>query len=118
MLLRPGNAGSNTAADHLSVLDQALGQIPDRWRSNQVLIRANGAGYSHALIAALAEQQLEFSVGYPSPTRSGTPSGSSRPGPGTAPTTLTVGCASTPTLWKSPAWSTCPGGPAPAPRCG
>ena len=65
MVLRPGNAGSNTAADHLSVLDQALAQIPDRWRSKQVLIRADGAGYSHALIAALAEQQLEFSVGYP-----------------------------------------------------
>ena len=63
MVLRPGNAGSNTAADHLIVLDQALTQIPDRWRSKQVLIRADGAGYSHALIVALAEQQLEFSVG-------------------------------------------------------
>jgi hypothetical protein len=28
-LLRPGNAGSNTAADHITVLDQALAQIPD-----------------------------------------------------------------------------------------
>ena len=65
MILRPGNAGSNTAADHLTVLDQALLQIPDRWRSKKVLIRADGAGYSHALIAALAEQHLEFSVGYP-----------------------------------------------------
>jgi len=65
MVLRPGNAGSNTAADHLSVLDRALSQIPDRWRSKKVLIRADDAGYSHALIAALAEQQLEFSVGYP-----------------------------------------------------
>ena len=63
MVLRPGNAGSNTAADHLSVLDQALTQIPDRWRSKTVLIRADGAGYSHALIAALSEQQLDFSVG-------------------------------------------------------
>jgi len=65
MVLRPGNAGSNTAADHLTVLDQALTQIPDRWRSRKVLIRADGAGYSHALITALSEQQLEFSVGYP-----------------------------------------------------
>ena len=63
MVLRPGNAGSNTTADHLSVLDQALTQIPDRWRSKTVLIRADGAGYSHALIAALSEQQLDFSVG-------------------------------------------------------
>jgi len=65
MLLRPGNAGSNTAADHLTVLDRALSQIPDRWRHKKVLIRADGAGYSHALIAALSEQGLGFSVGYP-----------------------------------------------------
>ena len=65
MLLRPGNAGSNTAADHLTVLDRALTQIPDRWRSKKVLIRADGAGYSHALISALSGQGLEFSVGYP-----------------------------------------------------
>ena len=65
MLLRPGNAGSNTASDHLTVLEQALSQIPDRWRSKKVLIRADGAGYSHALITALSEQGLGFSVGYP-----------------------------------------------------
>ena len=28
MLLRPGNAGSNTAADHKTVIDRALAQIP------------------------------------------------------------------------------------------
>ena len=65
MVLRPGNAGSNTAADHLTVLDQALSQIPDRRRSKKILIRADGAGYSHALITALSQQSLEFSVGYP-----------------------------------------------------
>ncbi len=65
MMLRPGNTGSNTAADHLTVLDQALTQIPDRWRSKRVLIRADGAGYSHGLIAALSAQQLQLSVGYP-----------------------------------------------------
>ncbi len=64
-LLRPGNAGSNTAADHLTVLDQALTQLPDRWRSKPILIRADGAGYSHALISAISAQGLEFSVGYP-----------------------------------------------------
>lgn len=64
-VLRPGNAGSNTAADHLVVLDQALTQLPDRWRSKKILIRADGAGYSHALIRAISAQGLEFSVGYP-----------------------------------------------------
>ena len=28
-MLRPGNAGSNTAADHIRLTDEALGQIPD-----------------------------------------------------------------------------------------
>jgi len=64
-VLRPGNAGSNTAADHLLVLDRALTQLPDRWRSKKILIRADGAGYSHALISALSAQGLEFSIGYP-----------------------------------------------------
>ena len=65
MILRPGNAGSNTAADHLAVLDRALTQIPDRHRSRPVLIRADGAGFSHALLAGLSQQGLEFSVGFP-----------------------------------------------------
>ena len=64
-VLRPGNAGSNTAADHLTVVQAALTQLPDRWRDKPILIRADGAGYSHALIAALSAQGLEFSVGYP-----------------------------------------------------
>jgi len=64
-VLRPGNAGSNTAADHLTVVDWALAQLPDRWRDKPILIRADGAGYSHALIASLSQQGLEFSVGYP-----------------------------------------------------
>lgn len=64
-VLRPGNAGSNTAADHLTVLDRALAQLPDRWRGKPILIRADGAGYSHALIGALSAAGLDFSVGYP-----------------------------------------------------
>ncbi len=64
-VLRPGNAGSNTATDHLLVLEHALSQLPDRWRDKPILVRADGAGYSHALIRALSEQQLEFSIGYP-----------------------------------------------------
>ena len=31
VMLRPGNARSNTANDHLSVLEHALAQVPDRW---------------------------------------------------------------------------------------
>jgi hypothetical protein len=52
MLLRPGNAGSNTFADHLSVLTAAIRQIPSRMRS-KLLVRVDGAGASHELIGHL-----------------------------------------------------------------
>jgi hypothetical protein len=52
MLLRPGNAGSNTFADHLAVLTAALRQIPSRMRS-KLLVRVDGAGASHELITHL-----------------------------------------------------------------
>ena len=32
MLLRPGNAGANTVADHLAVLEQAIAAIPAAFR--------------------------------------------------------------------------------------
>src|SRR5882724_8988611 len=52
MLLRPGNAGSNTFADHLAVLTAALRQIPSRMRS-KLLVRVDGAGASYELITRL-----------------------------------------------------------------
>ncbi|HTQ88914.1 MAG TPA: transposase, partial [Streptosporangiaceae bacterium] len=45
-------AGSNTFADHLSVLTAAIGQIPARMRS-RLLVRVDGAGASHELISHL-----------------------------------------------------------------
>jgi hypothetical protein len=68
-LLRAGNAGSNTAADHSTVLDQARQQIPESHRyGNPILIRSDSASSSHALLAhirGLREQGLDtqFSVG-------------------------------------------------------
>lgn len=45
MLLRPGNAGSNTAADHITVIDRSLAQIPaDQVETIEILIRADTAG--------------------------------------------------------------------------
>ncbi len=52
MLLRPGNAGSNTFADHAAVLTAAVRQIPARFRS-RLLVRVDGAGASHELITYL-----------------------------------------------------------------
>jgi Alpha/beta hydrolase family len=44
-VLRPGNAGANTAADHIEALDAALAQIPDTHRHRvPILVRADGAG--------------------------------------------------------------------------
>jgi len=52
MLLRPGNAGSNTFTDHQEVLAAALKQVPARFR-RQVIVRVDGAGASHDLIEHL-----------------------------------------------------------------
>ncbi|WP_407940230.1 transposase [Nocardioides acrostichi] len=53
--LRAGNAGSNTAADHIEVLTDAIAQISGRHR-RKLLIRNDGAGASHKLLDWLAEQ--------------------------------------------------------------
>ena len=52
MKLRPGNAGSNTFADHKEVLDGALKQVPARFR-RKILVRIDGAGASHDLVKHL-----------------------------------------------------------------
>jgi hypothetical protein len=49
MLLRPGNAGSNTFTDHEEVLAAALRQVPSRFR-RKILVRVDGAGASHDLV--------------------------------------------------------------------
>jgi hypothetical protein len=52
MLLRPGNAGSNTFTDHKEVLDRALKQVPAAYR-RKVIVRVDGAGASHDLVEYL-----------------------------------------------------------------
>src|ERR1035441_9234005 len=64
-LLRPGNAGSNTAADHVTVLDRALAQIPTEYlESLEILVRADSAGATHGLVDYCREGNMRFSVGY------------------------------------------------------
>lgn len=69
-LLRPGNAGSNTAKDHVEVLDRALAQLPsdvaDRAREDpvEILARADSAGATHDFAEALRERRIRFSLGY------------------------------------------------------
>jgi hypothetical protein len=69
-VLRPGNAGSNTAADHIAVTDLALAQLPDTHRHGvPILVSADGAGATRAWLAHLRAQRatgvdLEFTVGF------------------------------------------------------
>jgi len=64
-LLRPGNAGSNTAADHETVLDLALAQIPaEHIEDLEILVRADTAGATHGLLDYCREARMRFSVGY------------------------------------------------------
>ncbi len=64
-LLRPGNAGSNTAIDHVAALDLALEQIPARYlEALEILVRADTAGATHGLVDYCREARMRFSVGY------------------------------------------------------
>ncbi len=64
-LLRAGNAGSNTADDHVAVLDLALAQIPTEYlESLEILVRADSAGATHGLIDYCRDAKMRFSVGY------------------------------------------------------
>ncbi|MEU2598415.1 IS1380 family transposase [Streptomyces hirsutus] len=65
-LLRPGNAGSNTAADHITAARLALAQLPKQYRrGRQTLIRTDSGGGTHAFVAWLAQRGrwLSYSVG-------------------------------------------------------
>jgi hypothetical protein len=63
-ILRPGNAGSNTAADHKQVLDLALGQLDQRALEGELLVRADGAGATHELTVYCREAGIRFSFGF------------------------------------------------------
>jgi hypothetical protein len=67
ILLRPGNAGSNTATDHIAVIRQALAQLPGQRHGRKVLVRTDGAGGTKALIEWLTGRRLSYSVGFTLP---------------------------------------------------
>jgi Transposase DDE domain group 1 len=64
-LLRPGRAGSNNAADHLTVLDAALAQLPIKPTETEVLVRTDTAGATHHFIDGCIDRDVRFSVGLP-----------------------------------------------------
>jgi len=63
-ILRAGNAGSNTAADHKAVLDLALAQLDPEALEGEILVRADGAGATHELTEYCREGQIRFSFGF------------------------------------------------------
>ncbi|MEO5899173.1 MAG: IS1380 family transposase [Ilumatobacteraceae bacterium] len=63
-ILRPGNAGSNTAADHITVLNMALAQLPIDPNDVEVIARADSAGLTHGFIDACVTANVRFSVGH------------------------------------------------------
>ena len=63
-VLRPGNAGANTAVDHVEVLDLALAQLPASVPRRGVLVRADSGGATHAFLDHVDSLGLSFSVGF------------------------------------------------------
>jgi hypothetical protein len=66
ILLRPGNAGSTTGADHIIAAGLALAQLPKTYRrGRQTLISTDSGGGTHEFVAWLAQpgRWLSYSVG-------------------------------------------------------
>lgn len=69
ILLRKGNAGSNTVADHITITTQALRQLPSKslYPGKRVLIRTDGAGGTQDYLKWLTTHRLSYSVGFTLP---------------------------------------------------
>jgi hypothetical protein len=71
VMLRPGNTGSNTAADHITVAREALRQLPFTARGGRVgrkvLIRTDAAGATHEFVNWLQARKLGYSLGFTLP---------------------------------------------------
>ncbi len=70
IVLRPGNAGSNTAADHVSVIKDALAQIPGINPSRpgrKILVRADGVGGMKEFTTWAHRRGVQYSVGFTLP---------------------------------------------------
>jgi len=69
VMLREGNAGSNTGADHVKVLDAAIAQIPATFRRD-LLVTIDGAGAGHQIVDHLTAlnarhaHKVHYSVGF------------------------------------------------------
>jgi hypothetical protein len=63
-VLRPGNAGANTAADHLRVLDLALQQLGHTDLTGPIVVRTDSAAATHQFTDELRAARINFLMGY------------------------------------------------------
>jgi hypothetical protein len=63
-VLRPGNAGANTASDHLRVLDLALEQLGQVDAAGAIVVRTDSAAATHQFTDELREAHITFVMGY------------------------------------------------------
>ena len=64
-ILRPGNAGSNTAADHVAVIQDALAQIPASLiETIEIVVRTDSAGATHEVMDFCREHRLRYTAGF------------------------------------------------------
>jgi hypothetical protein len=73
-ILRPGNAGANTVADHVTVLDAAIAQLPEAIAAGHrtgdesdlvtrsVVVRADSAGCTEGFLSACRARNVTFFV--------------------------------------------------------
>ena len=64
-VLRPGNAGANTAADHIEVVDLALEQLPRKVvETAQIIVRTDSAAATHEFTDELRAARIHFLMGF------------------------------------------------------
>ena len=73
-VLRPGNAGANTVTDHVTVLDQAIAQLPEEIQQGHragdgrdtvlraITVRADTAGCTEGFLSAARSRNVNFCV--------------------------------------------------------
>src|SRR3954465_15031978 len=64
-VLRPGNAGANTAADHIDVLELALAQLPRHAvEQAEIVVGTDSAAATHEFTDELRAARIRFLMGY------------------------------------------------------
>jgi hypothetical protein len=64
-VLRPGNAGANTASDHIEIVDLALEQLPREVVEHaQIVVRTDSAAATHELTDELRAANINYLMGF------------------------------------------------------